>query len=290
MDRKKTHKNIGQLEGKILVFGGVYSNLQALQTMQSIAKAEGIAPDRIICTGDVVGYCAQPEEVVTAVREWGIHTIAGNVEIQLREGQDHCGCDFDAGSRCDVFSTQWYPYAQKSLSPASLEWMQTLPDFIDFRLGNKRGIVVHGSYHETSGYVFKSSPWPTKQQNFDATQTDLILAGHCGLPFSEEQNNKLWLNPGVIGMPANDATPRVWYMLLEADQTGEVRYSHRAFEYDHGIAADLMLANHLPEQYALTLSTGVWDNCEILPDCETKMQGVPLGEVPFEVFTEACEL
>jgi len=60
-------KAAGTLTGKILVFGGVYSNFQALQKMQEIATELQIAPSHIICTGDVVGYCAQPEETVQSV-------------------------------------------------------------------------------------------------------------------------------------------------------------------------------------------------------------------------------
>ena len=55
-------KNIGQLNGKVLIFGGVYSNLQALEALQKTANALDIRPENIICTGDIVGYCAQPSE------------------------------------------------------------------------------------------------------------------------------------------------------------------------------------------------------------------------------------
>jgi len=34
-----------------------------------------------------------------------------------------------------------------------------------------------------------------------------------------------------------------------------------------------MIKNKLPEAYAKTLVTGIWDNCEILPEIETVAQG-----------------
>jgi len=49
MDKKIAH--LGTLHGKVLVFGGVYSNLQALEALMAIAKNEGIAPENCICTG-----------------------------------------------------------------------------------------------------------------------------------------------------------------------------------------------------------------------------------------------
>ena len=266
-------KAAGTLTGKILVFGGVYSNFQALQKMQEIATELQIAPSHIICTGDVVGYCAQPEETVQSVMDWGIHSIAGNVEIQLRDGEEDCGCDFTEGSRCDVFSRSWYPYSQSKLSKSSIDWMHTLPNHLTFEFGGQKCIVVHGSYLETSGFIFKSTPWQVKADNFAAANADLILGGHCGLPFSDIREDKMWLNAGVIGMPANDATTRVWYMILEENGKGEISFSHHSFDYDHTKAADLMEENKLPLEYAHTLRTGLWDNCEILPDEETAAQG-----------------
>ena len=270
-------KNLGALTGELLVFGGVYSNLQALEAMKEVAEQRGIAPSHVICTGDIVAYCAQPEECVQFVKEWGIHCILGNVEIQLRDGLDDCACDFTDGSRCDTFSKQWYPFAQSAVSQNNLDWMQTLPHFLRFRYGHKEVVVVHGSYHHTSEFIFASSDWKVKSTNFQATQADVILAGHSGLPFSQQQEGNYWLNAGVIGMPANDGTPRVWYMTLQ-DQAG-FEFEHHALEYDYQQASKLMLENHLPPTYAETLQTGIWDNCEILPATETALQG---QEIHFE--------
>jgi len=37
---------------------------------------------------------------------------------------------------------------------------------------------------------------------------------------------------------------------------------------------------NLSEEYAGTLITGIWDNCEILPDQETAMQGIKITLEP----------
>jgi len=273
--RNKNLDNIGLMTGPLLVFGGVYSNLQSLLALQKKSLELGIPPSNIICTGDVVGYCAQPEEAVTAIREWGIHCIAGNVELQLSDGEEDCGCNFEDGSRCAGFSKLWYPYAQTQLSPDSLAWMEALPLHVTFQYGGKQVYVLHGSVTEPAGYVFRSTTWEEKQEQFNATQADIILAGHCGLPFHQTVNTKQWLNPGVIGMPANDGTPRVWYMTLN-DANNPVNFEHHSYDYDHETAARLMREKQLPDEYASTLSTGLWDNCEILPGEETALQGVEI--------------
>ncbi len=270
MDKKI--KDIGNLSGKVLLFGGVYSNLQALEQLKTIAESEYISPENCICTGDIVGYCAQPEETIQFFKSWGAQSIAGNVEIQLREGAENCGCDFTKGSRCDGFSELWYSFAQSKLSKNSLQFMETLPHYIQFIYANKKVTVVHGSYFNTSEFLFKSTPWETKQPNFSVSDSDVIIAGHCGLPFSQQENNLLWLNPGVIGMPANDGTPNVWYAILE-DENDTFKFKHHNFIYNHEVTSQLMQNELLPKEYAQTILNGIWDNLEILPIEESVLQG-----------------
>lgn len=273
MDKDIAH--IGTKTGKLLLFGGVYSNLQALEQLIAIAKAAGIPSENCICTGDITGYCGQPEETVQAFREWGALSIAGNVELQLANDSEDCGCDFKAGGRCDSFSKLWFPYTKGHLSQDSLDYIATLPEYISFDFGEKQVTVVHGNYGNTSEFIFQSNADTSKQKCFEDTKSDVIIAGHCGLPFHQSIKEKLWLNPGVIGMPANDGTTRVWYMLLEI-QEGEIKYTHRSFEYDYNTTQQLMYKNHLPEAYADTLSSGLWDNMEILPEVEKMGQGIPI--------------
>lgn len=267
--------NIGPLSGKVLVFGGVYSNLQALEQLKKIAGEWGISPGNIICTGDVVGYCAQPAACVSLIKSWGVHVIAGNVEIQLRSGEADCGCNFDEGSRCDLFSRKWYPYAQSKLTPDSIDWMKKLPDHLCFTYADLKVYVLHGSFFNNSEFIFQSTPWAEKQANFDAVGANIILSGHCGIPFWQKQNDQFWLNAGVVGMPANDGTTRVWCLTLEENQAG-FAFQHHHFTYDNELAATLMEQNRLPVEYSGTLRSGIWDNCEILPEAETDQQGVAL--------------
>jgi predicted phosphodiesterase len=270
MDKKIKH--LGHINGKILIFGGVYSNLQALEALKQIAEKENISPENCICTGDIVGYCAQPEETIQLLKIWKAKSIAGNVEIQLSEGAENCGCDFRKGSRCDDFSQQWYPYAQSKLSKTSLNFINNLPEHITFNYGKKKVMVVHGSYNNTSEFIFKSTPWALKEPSFLQNQFDVIIAGHCGLPFTDINENKIWINPGVIGMPANDGTPNVWYAILD-NAENELKVKHYSLSYNYRLTNKLMLNGILPKEYARTIITGIWDNTEILPNIESGLQG-----------------
>ena len=271
----KNITDIGHLTDKVLLFGGVYSNLQALEALITVAESEGISPENCICTGDIIGYCAQPEATIQTFKKWKARSIVGNVEIQLRDDEDDCGCDFRAGSRCDNFSQQWYPYAKSKLSKDSLNYLETLPDHIKFTIGNQNATVVHGSYFNVSEFIFKSTDWSIKAENFEAAKSDMIIAGHCGLPFQQKNNTKHWINPGVIGMPANDGNPNVWYAILD-DSEPSTTVNFRKLDYDYTRTNQLMLNGLLPESYAKTIVTGIWDNMEILPETEKQLQGKPI--------------
>ncbi len=268
--------DIGTRTGELLVFGGVYSNLQALQAVSAFAKTRGILAQNIICTGDIVGYCADPTACIELVQEWGIHAIAGNVEMNIRDGLEDCGCNFDENSRCDLFSRIWYPYAFQQSSQGAVEYMHALPEYLTFRLGGATVLVVHGNYGNTSEFVWRSSDWKAiKGSAFAKTGADVVLAGHAGVPFAHEQEGKLWLNSGALGMPANDGTSRVWCATLAAAGDG-ADYEFHALDYDFDEARRRMLEQPLPKSYALTLANGLWDNTEIMPPNEAAWTGFAL--------------
>ncbi|HEV8079151.1 MAG TPA: metallophosphoesterase family protein [Chitinophagaceae bacterium] len=276
MNEEKIITHLGKIEGKLLFFGGVYSNLQALQSLKKWAEENNFLPQNIFCTGDILGYCAQPLECISLVKDWGIHSIAGNVESQVRNNEVDCGCEFESGGRCDLFSKNWYSYIQSKMDLPSKIWLNTLPHHIQFNYGKDKLTIVHGSWFHTSEFIFNSTEWSVKKNNFDGSDSTIIIAGHCGLPFIHQLEQYSWLNPGVIGMPANDGTSKVWFATAEIkDEKFTCQFHH--LEYDYKTAKKLMIENKLPISYAETLETGIWDNCEILPIEETKMQGEKIG-------------
>lgn len=51
------HRNSGEVTGEALVFGGPYSNLQAIEALIAEAAQRRVPAGSCICTGDVVAYC-----------------------------------------------------------------------------------------------------------------------------------------------------------------------------------------------------------------------------------------
>nr|WP_222706982.1 arsenosugar biosynthesis-associated peroxidase-like protein [Neolewinella aurantiaca] len=273
-------RNLGTLTGPVLIFGGAYSNFDALQSLRAEADRLGIPATNVICCGDTPGYCAEPRESLDLMEEWGCPAIAGNVETNLVNGTDDCGCGFGDGSRCDMFAKLWYTYASKNVSERNLGYMAGLPDVLRFEYAGKKVMVVHGSPEHQSEFVWRSTDADKKAQWCADAGADVIVGGHCGLPFAEflspgAGNKSLWLNAGVIGMPANDGTPQTWFLTL--DDADGLDFNFHRLNYDHRAAKAKMIDDRrLPVSYAATLTTGIWDNTEIMPPAEEKREGFSL--------------
>lgn len=262
-------------QGPLLIIGGPYSNLQATVAIRKIADRLDIPPSRVICTGDVAAYCAEPEETVQLIREWGCHVIKGNCEENLAERAPDCGCGFEAGTACDRLSKDWYPYADSRISNASREWMTGLPASLDFELAGRRVRVVHGGVSETSRFIFASTPANEKQAELDNARADIIIAGHCGIPFAQRIGEHIWFNPGVIGMPANDGTSDGWYGLIEPSEDG-LCFSVERLPYDADAAAAALRSAGSAPAYAEALTSGLWPSLDILPQTERDATGKTL--------------
>jgi sulfatase maturation enzyme AslB (radical SAM superfamily)/predicted phosphodiesterase len=265
-----------RMDGPVLVFGGPYSNLEATEALFAAAESHGIPPARMICTGDIVAYGADAEPTARLVRRAGVHAIMGNCEESLASNAADCGCGYAAGSACELMSVAWYAHADRSLDREVRIWMASLPRRLDIILAGKRLAVVHGSVRQINRFIFASTPAAVKREELDAAGCDGVIAGHCGIPFTEVIDGRLWHNAGAIGMPANDGTPRVWYSVLSPTHDG-VAVTHHALAYDHQRAAQKMRGEQLPEGYAAALESGLWPSCDVLPVVELGQRGAALA-------------
>ncbi len=256
----------------ILVFGGPYSNFQALEAMQAIAARHRIPPSQIICTGDLVAYCAEPEETAVACRDWGIHIIQGNCEEQIAANADNCGCGFEDGTSCSVLSNSWYAYAQSQISDKTRSWMAGLPKVLRFDLFGKRCSVIHGAYDEINRFIFPSTAANEKCLQLSEAQADIMIAGHSGIPFIEQTDQGIWFNPGVIGMPANDGTTDGWYGIIDATSEG-IKFSTHRLQYNSGLAAERLSVKGFADPYAKSLVSGIWPSDDMLPNYEKSVAG-----------------
>lgn len=262
----------GILDSPIVLFGGPYSNAQA--TAALLDKAGGAT---LICTGDVVAYCADPLRTVDMVRAAGVLCVAGNCERQLAADALDCGCGFEEGSACDLLSAGWYGYARTAVGPEARDWMRGLPDIGVFQHHGARYAVIHGGATDIARFIWSVSAPEVLTEEWAAVEAvagrvDVIVAGHSGLAFERALPCGRWINAGVIGMPAHCGHRRTEYVWL---QDGAAQIC--ALDYDAAAAHDAMCAAGLIQGYHTSLLTGYWPSEDVLPESLRRSSALASG-------------
>jgi predicted phosphodiesterase len=252
--------DFGQIDGAVVLFGGPYSNLQALTALRELV-GETVA----ICTGDLVGYCAEPNETVALFFQSGFRTIAGNCERQLVAGEADCGCGFDENTVCDVLSAGWWPWLLNTAHRETVSLLRDLPDLASFTQNGRRYAVIHGGATMISRFLWPSSCETEFMSEIDAIErwigpVDGIIAGHCGIAFQRMIGHHQWINTGAIGLPPHDGRPESRYVVLTDGQP-----LFQRLRYDHEVASGKMKSAGLVQGYHETLKNGIWPSEEILP-------------------------
>lgn len=252
--------DFGRFDAPLVLYGGAYSNLQALQALVEVAAGR-----ETISTGDIVAYCGDPLNTAVSYFLEGKYGIAGNCERQLENDADDCGCGFDAGTTCDVLSRGWYAHAKASLRAEEIDGFSKLPDIGVFEQSGRRFGVIHGGVSANNAFLWASSP----EEDFAREISDLeaevgkvdgVVAGHSGIAFQRQIGRHVWINPGAIGLPPHDGRKETRYAVM---QDGKA-VIHR-LRYDHEAARRRMEEVGLTQCYHETLTTGIWPSEDVLP-------------------------
>jgi diadenosine tetraphosphatase ApaH/serine/threonine PP2A family protein phosphatase len=248
---------------RIAVLGGVYGNAPALEAALDDARRRDA--EAVLCLGDMGGFGPHPDRVFPLLRERGVLAIQGNYDQALAEGRGDCGCGY-TDPRDKHFARISYEYTLARTSTDNSAWLAGLPARRRIRLGPHRLLLCHGSPRRVNEFLWESAtPSGFLERLLRERQADVLLCSHTGLRWHRPlADGRHAVNVGVIGRPANDGTPRVWYAVLTARPDLEVEFVPVA--YDHEALAREIEQEGLPREFAETIRTGWWTTClENLP-------------------------
>jgi predicted phosphodiesterase len=240
---------------RVAVISDIHSNLHALEAVLADIQAE--APDEVWCLGDIVGYGAQPNECVDAVRETAQLSLCGNHDLAVLGTIDVAAFSGDAGA-----AARW---TRTVLGDSQAEWLGALKPTAD-RVGVQ---LFHGSPRDPVwDYVLSEE---IAKECILQTTAPLLLVGHshvalalrwdCGqmsgglAPAATEVDlarGRFVLNPGSVGQP-RDGDPRAAWLLID-EETG--RAAFRRVPYPIAQAQAAIRACGLPEGLAARLAHG----------------------------------
>jgi len=251
---------------RLAAFGGVYSNHRSLAAvLEDIARW---GADLTRCLGDLGGFGPAPDRSLELIREAGVPTLRGNVDLSVGAGLEDCRCGY-TDPRDNHFAQIAYDYTRKGTPREWRAWYRALPVSLRLEMGGRRLLLCHGSPRRQNEFLWAStSPVPFLERLLREHQADVILCTHTGLHWARSlPSGGQVVNVGALGRPANDGRTNVWYALLTAGEPGgplDVEFVPVA--YDHERLAREMRHEGLPQEFIETILTGFWTTClEILP-------------------------
>lgn len=236
---------------RLAVFSDIHGNLQGLQAVLHDIEQRGA--DILWCGGDLVGYGANPGEVIDLIRQSGIPTIMGNYDDGIGYLRIACGCDYadEAAMARGQRSIAW---TQAATTEEQRAFLRSLPHRIQREIEGHQVVLVHGSPARLNEYLCESVADELFAQHLAATQADILLFGHTHRPFHKVLHGKHLVNTGSAGKPKH-GNPNATYALLEIFR-GEVRVEIVEVPYDYESAAQAIEAVDLPHEFAQMLRTG----------------------------------
>ncbi len=169
---------------KVAVISDIHSNLDGLKWALSDAQGRGV--DQIIFLGDYITDGYQDNEVLDLVKAHGDIQISGNRE------RIFATFDFD-NIPVNMEPIAW-TYA--NLTQANRNYIRTLPQVEETKLGTYRVLIVHGDGFEHYSSIEKA---------FDDLMTsydfDVCLFGHSHDAKNYYYRAKHFINPGSVGIP-----------------------------------------------------------------------------------------
>ena len=247
---------------KIAVVSDVHANLAALQAV--LADINAVAPGAAIWhTGDVVGYNAEPNEVVALLRERGATGVMGNHDAAVLGELEVKWFNPAAAAAVKWTATH--------LTPENATWLHALPKISEMGAAT----LVHASVLKPlEEYVIESA---SARENLLSLSTPVLFHGHTHVPAywalrgnqaasvvidgrAQPLLSPALINVGSVGQPRDGDVRASWVLWDRTDDgsaigaLGTVQWRRVAYDVAHTQA--LVRAAGLPEFLAERLAEG----------------------------------
>jgi predicted phosphodiesterase len=244
---------------RYLVISDVHSNLESLEKLFSLKKTNNI--DKILFLGDLVGYGANPNEVID-------YFLTLKNTYYVRGNHDKVVAGIESSSLFNpvaAFSAEW---SKNQISKNNLKFLKSMPQgpkIVDYF-----STICHGSTFDEDYYVFSIFE---ASESIKFMETSVGFFGHTHfpimyllrnnkidtVPFVKETkikldpNTKYLINPGSIGQP-RDKDPHPSFIIFDSDKR-EIQF----YRYSYSIKKTQKKIRDagLPDALALRLESGV---------------------------------
>ena len=160
---------------RALVVSDVHGNLQALQAVLSAAGSF----DELWNLGDIVGYGANPNEVIDTIRPLA--------RINVRGNHDRVCCGLTSSAGFNPVAAEAAAWTHRHLTPENLEWLRAVPQ--GPILASERALCAHGSPLNEDHYIISMrDAWSPLQR----MSTEITFFGHTHVQGAFSQQAPEW--------------------------------------------------------------------------------------------------
>lgn len=237
---------------KYAIISDVHANLEAVQAC--FREIEKLKVDRVICLGDLVDYCAEPNEVITLIKN--------NCDVVILGNHDEAQYHHYIADRFREFAKISSVHTRGVLDPANLDYIKTL----QLRHSENDLLFVHASPLESSGYHYVLDE-EAASVNFAAFKENICFIGHSHRPVVYEissggvktsteeplnKDNRYIINVGSVGQP-RDGNKNLSFGLFDCESR---QYTNKRVDYDRASASIKIYKEGLPVSLAARILVG----------------------------------
>jgi predicted phosphodiesterase len=238
---------------KIAVISDIHANLEALEAC--LKRIDELKADKIICLGDLVDYCAEPNECIELIRNYADVNILGN--------HDEAQFDYELAEGFTEHAYISSVHTRSVIRPEHVKYFKTLP--YTYSLGEL--LFVHGSPAEPPYYEYVLTP-AAAMMNFKFFEEKICFIGHSHRPviFQKDgtdikivqpddvtDDKRYIINVGSVGQP-RDGDSRLSFGFLD---TETFKYQNVKVTYPSEIASAKILNEGLPAFLAERILKGI---------------------------------
>ena len=244
---------------KYLILSDIHSNQEALKTILAFVRRKPW--DKVVLLGDIVGYGADPNQTVDALR-------AMKPVVAVRGNHDKVCSGLEEGELFNRIALEAALWTRKRLTRSNLQWLRKLPQGpveVDGRFA-----ICHGTPIDEDAYIFGELE---ALNVFRHTDFPISFFGHSHFPvifalspeaittvltvapsfrFKLRPGVRYLINPGSVGQP-RDGNPLTSFALYDSDSGTVTFYRLR---YPVARAQRKILDAGLPRPLADRLAIG----------------------------------
>lgn len=201
---------------RIGLLGDIHGNDRALQAVLEAASAANV--DRLLVTGDLVGYYFAPLQVLDLLSGWDRDVVRGNHEVMLSIARG----DPAYLAKVEARYGSGVRVAIDQLNSKQLDELCALPHPLELEIDGAHVLLCHGAPWDLDQYIYPDAD-PGLILRCAPENYDLVVMGHTHYPMLKEIGETVLVNPGSVGQPRNREPGACWALFDTEDHTIELR-------------------------------------------------------------------